>query len=157
MPDTQTPRRYVSYARELYWRENREAQTYHSLTLKLALAHRHAPPTWELFSWKQTSDLFEFHLSPLPLAGAAKDDSDGEDGGDDAEDDEGDVVTVGRVVEVGVEVAHVADGDHFDGLAVQLQPLPHQLLAPVAKQITVSIKGRMHGCALFQQVKLITE
>ena len=34
----------------------------------------------------------------------AKDDSDNEDGGDEPEDDEGDVVPVGRDVELGVEV-----------------------------------------------------
>ena len=36
--------------------------------------------------WK-SSESFEFHLPPLPLADAAKKDSDGEDGADDAEDD----------------------------------------------------------------------
>ena len=83
---------------------------------------------------RKVLQLLEFHLPPLPLADSAEENPDGEDGSDDAEDDERDVAAVGRVVEVRVEVAQVADGDHFHRLSVQLQAVLHQLLAPRVSQ-----------------------
>ena len=76
--------------------------------------------------------LFQFHLPPLPLADAAKQNPDGEDGADDAEDDQRDVAPVGRVVQMSIEIAQVVDGNYFNRLPVQFQTILHQLLAPVA-------------------------
>ena len=84
--------------------------------------------------FREVLQLLEFHLPPLSLADAAEENPDGEDGSDDAEDDERDVAAVGRVVQVRVEVAQVADGDHFHRLSVQLQAVLHQLLAPGVSQ-----------------------
>ena len=89
----------------------------------------HAMP---IFHRSVRSQLLEFHLPPLPLANAAKEDPDGEDGADDAEDDQRDVAPVRRVVQVCVEIAQVANGNDFNRFPVQFQAISHQLLAPDA-------------------------